>query len=156
MQCLQKRGKDQARSAHRRLPLYNRIYNILSAEGWILGDNGYRNDNEKEPYALNFRDGAGNIVSIVVGSGETPEQVTYTLETYGDGFEQSDVRRRATKEGVTAALQANGIATESTEHRDDCSDNPNVEAFISNSAEECNEIMNRRRALRTVQMPLDS
>ena len=105
---------------------------------------------------MNFRDGAGNIVSIVVGSGETPEQATYIVETYGDGFEQSDVRRRATKEGVTAALEANGITAESTEHKDDCEDNPNVEAFISNSAEICNEIMNRRRALNTVQMPLDS
>lgn len=134
----------------------NRIYNTLSTEGWILGENGYRNNNEKEPYILNFRDGAGNIVSIVVGSGETPEQASYIVETYGDGFEPSDVRRRATKEGVTAALEANGITSETTEHKDDCDENPNVEAFVSNSAEICNEIMNRRRTLCAVQMPLDS
>lgn len=133
----------------------NRIYDILSEEGWDLSENGFENNDEKNPYALNCTDGAGNTVSIVIGSGETAEQPSFIVEVYGDDVEHNEVRRRATKEGINAALEASGIVIEETEHRDDCAQNPNVETFLTNSMGRCSEIMNRRRAACNVQMPSD-
>lgn len=121
------------------------LYSALTACGWTLVESGYNSDDKRNPYAMIFEDGSGNIASIVVAP-ESPQTPSVAIEVFSDDEEIASV----TKDGVQASLEEEDICIESSEHRDDCQLNPDADTFIANATEEAMEYINQRRQYHTL------
>lgn len=117
-----------------------RIHSSLSDSGWNLDDSGYHDGDERNPYAMNYNDGAGNRVSVVVAP-ENPEKPSFFIEVFSDDPYSAEL----TKDGVHATLEENGLEIESIERRNDCHLNPTPEAFVENATAEAMENMSLRK-----------
>ena len=109
-----------------------RLHNSLSERGWELIEGGHHDDEAKEPYTLQYGDGNGNTVSIVVAPGDKTDEPIYAVEVFsGDEFRASII-----KEGIHLAMAEEGLRIEGVERRDDCHLNPTPEVFRQNMIEE--------------------
>lgn len=123
------------------------LHDSLSSAGWALEDSGFRDDDDRKPYTLQYRDAAGNVLSMVVGPGEANDRPEFAMEVYSDNPVLADSAKR----GVNAALTAEGVQIEHTEVRSDCHRNPTAEDFVRNTVQEFDAASARRRMQQTRQ-----
>ncbi len=109
-----------------------RLHNSLSERGWELVDGGYHANEVKEPYTLQYEDGSGNTVSIVVSPGEKPDEPIYAVEV----FSESESHAGMIKDGIHSSVEEAGLRIEEIQCRDDCHLNPTPELFKQNMIEQ--------------------
>lgn len=109
-----------------------RLHNSLTQRGWELVEGGHHEDEAREPYTLEYEDGNGNTVSIVVSPGEKSDEPIYAVEV----FSEDEYRAAIIKEGIHASMAEEGLQITGIERRDDCHLNPTPEAFQQNMVEE--------------------
>lgn len=112
-----------------------RLHNSLTERGWELVEGSHFDDEAKEPYTLEYTDGNGNVVSIVVSPGEKTEEPIYAVEV----FAEDEYRGAIIKEGIHASMAQEGLQIEGIERRDDCHLNPTPEAFRQNMVQEAQQ-----------------
>jgi len=117
-----------------------RIHAGLNNSGWHLEESGYESDDERNPYTMNFDDGDGNTVSIVV-SPSSPEG----SEIFVEAFSDNEAMVEMTKDGVNALLEDQDITIEDTERSSDCHLYPDPQAFTQSALEEAREALEQRR-----------
>lgn len=117
-----------------------RIHAGLNNSGWCLEESGYESDDERNPYTMNFRDGGGNTVSVVV-SPSSPQGPEIFVEAFSD----SQAMVEMTKDGVHALLEEQDINIEEREGSDDCHLYPDPESFTQIALEEARASMEQRR-----------
>lgn len=106
-----------------------RLYNTLTQRGWSLTESGFHRDDGRNPYTMQYDDGFGSNVSVVVSRGTNAVEPTYSIEVFG----MDDYRATEIKEGVHAAVRQEGLEVRGIERRNDCHLNPTPQAFISNT-----------------------
>ena len=109
-----------------------RLHNSLTERGWELEEGGHHDDEAKEPYTLQYSDGNGNTVSIVVSPGDRTDEPIYAVEV----FSEDEYRASIIKEGIHSSMAEEGLQIEGIERRDDCHLNPTPEVFRQNMVEE--------------------
>lgn len=109
-----------------------RLHNSLSDRGWSLEESGFHADEARNPFTMQYEDGHGNTVSIVVSSGENAAHPTYAIEA----FAENERRASLIKDGVHAAAAQEGLEVEGVTCRNDCHLNPTPQAFITNMVNE--------------------
>lgn len=107
------------------------VHNTLTEQGWVHGNSGHNQNDEREPYRMVYEDGTGNSIALVINSGEKPEDATLHMEVYD--VEQDEIFRSGIKQGVGRHLQENGINVMNVIRSDDCAQNPDVDSFLENT-----------------------
>lgn len=120
-----------------------RLYDNLTGRGWNLSDSGHREGDSRRPYTMTYDDGAGNTVSIVIGSGNTPDRPAF----YYEAFAENEGMASLVKDGIGAALVTEGLNPQNTIHRDDCHNNKEPEEFRNNASLEAEQMMLQRQNL---------
>lgn len=105
-----------------------RLWGSLAERGWTLEEAGHYEAESLEPYVVRCGDGKGNTVSIVVSSGRQGADASYDLEVFCEDEYNADTVRN----GVLEAVAAPGLEVRNTQRRNDCSQNPDPETFVSN------------------------
>jgi hypothetical protein len=127
-----------------------RLDNALAAQGWIRGDNGNYCGEEREPFCMQYEDGSGNRVSIVV-SADSADESEFSIDVYPVREDDEDFRR-VIRDDLRSALRASGdIEIPSVEEHDDCGENPTPEAFAENRGRAYSEA--QRSAFETLRQP---
>lgn len=109
-----------------------RLHSSLTERGWTLEEAGHHADEARNPYTMQYEDGNGNTVSIVVSSGEKADEPSYAIEV----FAEDEYRAGIIKEGVHASMVDEGLQIEGIEYRDDCHLNPDPQTFTVNMVRE--------------------
>lgn len=104
------------------------LYNSLTQSGWSLQESGFHHDDGRQPYTMQYDDGHGSNVSIVVSQGHDVTAPVYSMEVFGT----DEYRATAIKEGVHATVRQSGLSVQGIERRNDCHLNPTPQAFIDN------------------------
>lgn len=105
-----------------------RLYNTLTERGWSLTESGFHQEDDRNPFTMQYDDGFGSNVSIVVSRGANVTEPVYSMEVFG----MDEYRATEIKEGVHAAVRQEGLEVRGIERRNDCHLNPNPQAFINN------------------------
>lgn len=106
-----------------------RLYNTLTARGWSLTESGFHQEDDRNPFTMQYDDGFGSNVSIVVSPGANAAEPIYSMEVFG----MDEYRATQIKEGVHASVRQEGLEVRGIERRNDCHLNPNPQAFINNT-----------------------
>lgn len=109
-----------------------RLHNGLSRRGWRLVYNGHHNNQDSEPFSLQYEDGSGNAVSVVISAGESADKPHCDYEAFSD----DPYRAAAIKDGVRAAMVEGGIEVGQVMQRNDCQTNMTPNRFQQNMIEE--------------------
>jgi hypothetical protein len=128
-----------------------RIHNVLAGQGWREQETGHHNGDSRDPYRMIYADGSGNEIAIVVNTGDSPETPSFMVDVFAAGS-QGETFRRITKEGILHSLKEEGIDITGTEHRNDCDENPNAQAFIEHKVPEAVGINKQRREQATASL----
>lgn len=125
-----------------------RLYNTLTQSGWSLTESGFHQDDGRNPYTMQYDDGFGSNVSVVVSRGANATEPVYSIEVFGiDEYRATEI-----KEGVHAAVRREGLEVRGIERRNDCHLNPTPQAFITNTV---NGAIQRTAARHTTQQAVN-
>lgn len=120
----------------------SRLHNGLENRGWSLVDSGRVDEDSRKPYTLTYEDGAGNTVSFVIASGQNPDEPAFFCEAFSEDAPTANM----IKDGMGAVLREEGLQSQNTERRNDCSSNTSPDAFINNISRETNRMEAARRS----------
>ena len=109
--------------------------------GWQQVSADWTDGDERKPYSMIYRDGAGNDVSIVISPGEDPENPMLSFDVFSEQEYQADATRRE----LVAMLPELGMKPGSIEMRNDCHLNPTPEDFLDRTVREAENRRARRR-----------
>ncbi len=110
----------------------SQLYETLTERGWMLEDSGFHGDDARNPYTMQYEDGNGSTVSVVVSRGATPEKPVYAIEVFSD----DTYRAETIKEGVHRSVSDQGLRIQGITRRNDCRQNPTPQAFQQNMVRE--------------------
>jgi hypothetical protein len=125
-----------------------RLDNALAAQGWTRGDNGNYSGDEREPFYMQYEDGVGNRVAIVVNAEEGGEQA-FSIEVYPDPEDDEAFRQSMRSELYAALRDSSDLSILSVVQNDDCQENTTPEIFVDNRVNAYREV--RRQTLETLQ-----
>lgn len=112
----------------------DRLNAVLTERGWEATVDEHHEQDARAPYTMEFEDGSGNTVCVVVSRGVQADQPIYSMEVYSDDA----YRAGRIKDGVHAAMNGDQTHARVVERRDDCHLNPDPETFRQNMvAEAC-------------------
>lgn len=112
----------------------DRLNAVLTERGWEATVDEHHEQDARAPYTMEFEDGSGNTVSVVVSRGVQADQPIYSMEVYSDDA----YRAGRIKDGIHAAMNGGQTRAQVVERRDDCHLNPDPETFRQNMvAEAC-------------------
>ena len=109
--------------------------------GWQQVSADWTDGDERKPYSMIYRDGAGNDVSIVISPGEDPENPMLSFDVFSEQEEQAD----ATRQELVAMLPELGMEAGPIELRNDCHQNPTPENFLDRTVQEAQQRRAQRR-----------
>lgn len=109
-----------------------RLRGSLCERGWGMIEEGHYDGESCNPYVMQYDDGNGNTVSIVVSPGDRAEEPAYAIEVFSD----DEYHAAAIKESVMETIGDQGVDLLSVEQRTDCDQNPDPETFVTNMVRE--------------------
>jgi hypothetical protein len=135
------------------------IENALATQGWTLDADGHYSGDEKEPlcrenvrdpFCMQYEDGMGNRVSIVVNA-DDPDSAEFNIDVYPVQEDAEDFKQTMRSELYDVLRASSDIEIPSVAQQNDCQENPTPEAFIRNRAQSL--IAERRRAFEPLKQP---
>lgn len=108
-----------------------RICDSLCANNMILEENGFVDGDDRNPYTMVLKDGAGNETAFVISPGENAEIPAVAMEV----FAEDESKAEAIKRSTPAIMAANGMNIDSSARLNDCADNKDPEAFKRNAVQ---------------------
>lgn len=118
-----------------------RLCDSLMDNDWSLEEHGFEQADDRNPYTMTYKDGAGNSISIIVSPGDTAEKPNIFLEAFTEEESHSDIIKR----NVQATLADEGISIEQTKRLSDCQSHANGDAFIRHTLSGAKETNKQRR-----------
>ena len=118
-----------------------RLCDSLMDNDWSLEEHGFAQTDDRNPYTMTYRNGAGNSISIIVSPGVSAEKPSIFLEAFTEEPAHSDIIKR----NVHATLSNEGIAIEQTQQLADCQAHPNGDAYIRHTLSSANKVNQQRR-----------
>ena len=124
-----------------------RLHESLENRGWSLESSGRVDEDSRKPYTMTYEDGAGNTVSFVIAAGKDPDKPAFYCEAFAEDTPTANV----IKDGIGAVLEEEGLQTQNTIRRNDCSSNVSPDSFINNITQETEQMeINRRNQVRGI------
>lgn len=117
-----------------------RLCDSLCDNDWELDEHGFDGDDDRNPYKMTYKDGAGNCISVVVSPGASVEKPSIYLEAFAEEEAQADIVKR----NVQATLPQEGLNVEQSQQLHDCQNNTDGNTFIRNTLPKA-AIMNEQR-----------
>ena len=117
------------------------LHGSLAGSGWYIADgSGYTDEDPRQPYHMQYEDGSGNTVSVVISPQEYGNPA-FAIEVFSD----DDALASITKDSVHVSLQNDGVEIESREVRHDCGNYSSAENFEQSAIKEAQQALRQRR-----------
>lgn len=121
-----------------------RLCDSLLANNWELEEYGFDEDDDRNPYKMTYKDGAGNQIAIVVSPGSSADKPDVFLEA----FTEEEAHSEIIKKKIQSTLPDEGVGVESTVHLNDCQNNSDSNSFIHNTIKKAKATNKARREKR--------
>ncbi len=118
-----------------------RLCDSLMDNNWSLEKHGFEQADDRNPYTMTYKDGAGNSISIIVSPSASAEKPTIFLEA----FTEEDAHADIIKKNVHSTLAEEGIAIEQTKQLSDCQTHADGDAFVRHTVTRAKEVNRQRR-----------
>ena len=113
----------------------DRLTTVLEEQGWEATLDQHHEDDARAPYTMEFDDGDGNTVALVVSRGNRTDEPIYSLEVYSDNV----YRAEDIKDGIHAAMNDGETRVGRVTRRNDCHLNPDPATFLENMVQEAQQ-----------------
>ena len=119
-----------------------RLCESLMENDWELGEYGFDQGDNRNPYTMIYQNDVGNKISIVVAPGAQADKPNIFLEAFAGDESHADI----VKKNVLASLPNEGLCGDTpTQRLNDCQNNKDANTFIRNTLSRTASVNSQRR-----------